>query len=99
MIDAVCVVLAMMLGGCVTVLGQWIIEDMGGMPKMPRRTKADEDKSKLEVAECTISEGSVELQKSYIESLSFWQHTSEFVEGELLKTKDATNKFRKEKSL
>lgn len=96
-IDIVNVLLAMALGACLLMLFQWIAQDMGGMPKMPRRADGDQ-KTKLEIAENTISEGPVELQKSYIESRSFWQLSSSFIEKELAKTKAAIEKFREEKS-
>lgn len=89
--DAVNLFLAMALGACLHMFIQWIVEDMGGMPRMPRRGD-DDEKTKLEIAECTISEGPIELQESYLESLSFWQHSSEFVEQELKKTKEAIEK-------
>lgn len=91
--DAVNLFLAMAFGDCWCLFVQMIIRDIGGMPRMPRRGDKDE-KSKLEIAENTISEGPVELQRSYLESLSFWQHSSDFIEQELKKTKEAIEKSR-----
>jgi hypothetical protein len=96
-IDVVNVLMAMALGACLHMLFQWIIGDMGGMPRIPRKKDRD-DTIKLEIAENTISEGPVELQESYLESLSFWQQTSDFVKIELAKTKETIDKVREVKS-
>lgn len=95
--DVVNLILTMALGACMSQLIQMWFADMGGMPKMPRRGDENQ-KTKLEIAENTISEGSVELQESYIESLSFWQLSSSFIEKELAKTKAVIEKFREVKS-
>lgn len=71
-IDLVCVILAMALGGCVTVLGQKIIAGMGGMP-MLRKESYKDIMEKLEIAEVVITEQPLAVQKDYLESLDTWQ--------------------------
>lgn len=89
--------LAIALGSCWGYLACMRFEGVGGAPFVGRKSN-EGLKSKQEVAERTISRGSIELQESYLESLPFWKHTSEFVEQELKKTKEAIKKFREVKS-
>jgi hypothetical protein len=69
------------------------IEGVGGAPFVGRETYGDL-KMKKEIAEDTITDGPIDLQESYLESLSFWQLCSEQVEKEVRKTKKAIKKVR-----
>lgn len=69
--DAVCVILAMALGGCVTVLGQKIIAGMENAPTVRRNSK-DYLRSVIEVAENTIADDPLDVRKGYLRALVNW---------------------------